>query len=106
MIKLEQRLKGGKEKDNFPYLNASRKPRNVGLVGPRLTNVGLVGLLAARKTEWQRDGRAPLHMKIGTTIWKTKGAQNIISVEINGKLRRKKRAHILNQARAHTFLTV
>ena len=44
---MEQRLKGGKEKDNFPYLNASRKPRNVGLVGPRLTNVGLVGLLAA-----------------------------------------------------------
>ena len=47
--KLEQRLKGGKEKDNFPYLNASRKPRNVGLVGPRLTNVGLVGLLAVIK---------------------------------------------------------
>ena len=45
--KSEQRLSGGKEKDNFPYLNASRKPRNVGLVGPRLTNVGLVGLLAA-----------------------------------------------------------
>ena len=44
---MEQRLKGGKEKDNFPYLNASRKPRNVGLVSPRLTNVGLVGLLAA-----------------------------------------------------------
>ena len=45
--KSEQRLEGGKEKDNFPYLIAARKPRILRLVGPTLTNVGLVGLLAA-----------------------------------------------------------
>ena len=61
--------------------------------------------LHTRKTEWQRDGRASPY-EIETTTWKTKGAPIIISVEINGKLRRKKRAHILNQARAHTFLTL
>ena len=58
-----------------------------------------------KKDRMATDGRASPY-KNRNYHMKTKGAPIIISVEINGKLRRKKRAHILNQARAHTFLTL
>ena len=48
--KLEQRLLGGKEKDNFHLLGAPRKPRILRLLGPKPRSLRIVGRLADRST--------------------------------------------------------